>query len=78
MTAQLSPSQFRELAGRIEGEVARVIVGQQEVVRHALVALLADGHLLLEGLRDWEKPCWCARWPLCCNSNSRACSSHLT
>ncbi|MDY0018887.1 MAG: MoxR family ATPase [Anaerolineae bacterium] len=50
MTVQLSPSQFRELAGRIEEEVARVIVGQQEVVRHALVALLADGHLLLEGL----------------------------
>lgn len=46
----LSPSQFRELATRMEVEVGRVIVGQPEVVRHALIALLADGHLLLEGL----------------------------
>ncbi len=46
----LSPSQFRDLALRIEEEIARVIVGQREVVRHALIALLADGHLLLEGL----------------------------
>jgi len=47
---KLSPSQFREIASRIEIAIARIIVGQQEVVRHTLVALLADGHLLLEGL----------------------------
>ncbi len=47
---ELSPTQFRELARRIENEVGRLIVGQHEVVRHTLVALLADGHLLLEGL----------------------------
>ncbi len=46
----ISPTQFRELATRIETEVGRVIVGQQDVVRHTLIALLADGHLLLEGL----------------------------
>ncbi len=48
--AELSPSQFRETAARIEAEVGRVIVGQRDVVRHTLVALLANGHLLLEGL----------------------------
>ncbi len=47
---QLPPSQFRDLALRIETAVAQVIVGQQDVVRHTLVALLANGHLLLEGL----------------------------
>ncbi|HOU12248.1 MAG TPA: MoxR family ATPase [Anaerolineae bacterium] len=47
---KLSPSQFRDLAAAIEAEVARVIVGQREVVRHTLIALLANGHLLLEGL----------------------------
>jgi MoxR-like ATPase len=31
-------------------EISRVIVGQPDVVRHTLIALLADGHLLLEGL----------------------------
>ncbi|NBD36904.1 MAG: AAA domain-containing protein [Chloroflexi bacterium] len=46
----LAPSQFRETAQRIEDEVRRVIVGQHNVVRHTLIALLADGHLLLEGL----------------------------
>ena len=50
MTAELSPSQFRDLAAAIEAEVARVIVGQRAVVRHTLIALLANGHLLLEGL----------------------------
>lgn len=50
MTSELSPSQFRDLAARIENEIARVIVGQKHVVRHTLIALLANGHLLLEGL----------------------------
>lgn len=49
-TTPLVPSTFRETALRIEAEIARVIVGQREVVRHTLVALLANGHLLLEGL----------------------------
>ncbi len=49
-TPTLSPSQFRDLAARLEAEIGRVIVGQREVVRHTLIALLADGHLLLEGL----------------------------
>ncbi|MFP4344805.1 MAG: AAA family ATPase [Anaerolineales bacterium] len=50
MVAELSPSDFRSLALQIEAEIGRVIVGQREVVRHVLTALLADGHLLLEGL----------------------------
>jgi MoxR-like ATPase len=50
MPPELSPSQFREIATQIEAEVGRVIVGQRDVVRHTLIALLADGHLLLEGL----------------------------
>ncbi len=46
----LSPTQFRDLAARVEAAIQEVIVGQEEVIRLALVALLADGHLLLEGL----------------------------
>jgi MoxR-like ATPase len=37
-----------ELCGRIAGNVQRVIVGKPDVVRVALVALLAEGHLLVE------------------------------
>jgi len=46
----LTPSQFREVAARLETEIGRVIVGQRDVIHHTLVALFADGHLLLEGL----------------------------
>ena len=34
----------------IEAEVGKVIVGQRELVRHTLVGLLANGHVLLEGV----------------------------
>lgn len=50
MPPELSPSRFREVATQIENEVGRIIVGQRDVVRHTLIALLANGHLLLEGL----------------------------
>src|SRR5918993_2123275 len=38
-----------QLAGAIRGEVAKAIVGQSGTVDHLLVALLARGHVLLEG-----------------------------
>ncbi|MCZ7669597.1 MAG: AAA family ATPase [Chloroflexi bacterium] len=31
-------------------EVAKVIVGQQDVVRHTLIGVLSSGHVLLEGV----------------------------
>ena len=46
----ISPQQFRETAARIEAEVGKYIVGQQEVVRHTLICLVAGGHALLEGV----------------------------
>lgn len=48
--SELSVENFRALAEKIEGEVGRVIVGQNEVVRHVLVSILAGGHVLLEGV----------------------------
>jgi MoxR-like ATPase len=46
----LTPAEFVETARRIEREVAKVIVGQEEVVRGVLVSILAGGHVLLEGV----------------------------
>ena len=47
----------RQLADKIRGlrdrtlaEVARVVVGMEEVTHQFLIALLADGHVLLEGV----------------------------
>jgi MoxR-like ATPase len=46
----LSAAEFRDTAAAIEAEVARVIVGQENIVRHVLVSILAGGHTLLEGV----------------------------
>jgi MoxR-like ATPase len=42
--------EFSRLAQAIEAEVARVIVGQQEVVRGVIICILAGKHALLEGV----------------------------
>jgi MoxR-like ATPase len=41
---------FSDLAQRIEAEVGRVIVGQNNVVRSVLIAIIAGRHALLEGV----------------------------
>lgn len=38
------------MAGRIRGEVAKAIAGQEKVIEQVLVAVLANGHVLLEGV----------------------------
>src|SRR4029079_8742519 len=43
-------SEFRSFVGRIEDEVAHVMVGQAEIVRDVLICLIAGGHALLEGV----------------------------
>ncbi len=45
----MSLSDVRVLAGAIRAEIAKAIVGQAAVVDMLLVALLAEGHVLLEG-----------------------------
>ena len=50
ITPELSVAEFRETAANIEAEVGKVIVGQKEVVRHALIGILSGGHVLLEGV----------------------------
>src|SRR6476659_3229723 len=47
---RLAPEAFAERAGAIEREVGRVIVGQRELVRQTLTGLLANSHVLLEGV----------------------------
>lgn len=41
---------IRELRNRTQAEVAKVVVGMEKAVQRFLVALLADGHVLLEGV----------------------------
>ncbi|MEP7222350.1 MAG: MoxR family ATPase [Novosphingobium sp.] len=45
----LSLDQVGQLAEAIRGQVAKAVVGQTDTVDHLLVALMAQGHVLLEG-----------------------------
>ncbi len=47
---RLAPEAFAERAQAIEREVGRVIVGQRELVRQTITGLLANSHVLLEGV----------------------------
>jgi MoxR-like ATPase len=42
-------TEVRELCDRVRAEIARVVVGQEEIVDALLVGLLVGGHVLLEG-----------------------------
>ncbi|MBI5293370.1 MAG: AAA family ATPase, partial [Chloroflexi bacterium] len=50
MPDELTIQQFRDAANAIEAEIAKVIVGQRDVVRHTLICVLTGGHALLEGV----------------------------
>ena len=47
---RLDPGRVTELAQSLESELARLIVGQKELVRDTVIALIAGGHMLLEGV----------------------------
>jgi MoxR-like ATPase len=52
-TVMISPGVASELSARarlLEAAVQTVIIGQHEVVRETIIALLAGGHVLLEGV----------------------------
>jgi MoxR-like ATPase len=48
-------SQAQELANHVRSQLARVIVGQQEVLDHLLLVLLVGGHVLVEGVPGLAK-----------------------
>jgi len=50
MTTEESITQFRETYSMIRAEIGRVMVGQDEIVEGTLNAILAGGHVLLEGV----------------------------
>jgi MoxR-like ATPase len=46
----MTPEEYGERAEAIESQIARVIVGQRELVRQVVICLLCEGHVLLEGV----------------------------
>ena len=47
---RVDPKQVTELASKLETELARLIVGQKELLRDTVISLMAGGHILLEGV----------------------------
>jgi len=45
----LTITEFRERFQRIHAEIARVVIGQDELISQTLIAILARGHVLVEG-----------------------------
>ncbi len=49
-TNRIDLSKLKESVGTIKSEIAKVIVGQDKMIELLLTAILADGHVLLEGV----------------------------
>ncbi|MEA2682015.1 MAG: MoxR-like ATPase [Chloroflexota bacterium] len=47
---ELSPEAFGEMAGRLQAELRKVMVGQDALLRDTMLALFAGGHVLIEGV----------------------------
>ncbi len=50
MPEELTLDAFKKNVARIRQEIAKVIVGQDEIVTNVLIALIGGGHVLLEGV----------------------------
>ncbi|MEO7519915.1 MAG: AAA family ATPase, partial [Acidimicrobiales bacterium] len=49
-TGEMEPERFRDVAASVEAELSKLIVGQEELIRLCLVAMIGGGHVLLEGV----------------------------
>jgi MoxR-like ATPase len=47
---RIDPDAVTKLAHSLEAELSRLIVGQKELVRDTVIAMIAGGHMLLEGV----------------------------
>ncbi len=48
--ATLTAAQLMDKAAALENEIKRAVIGQQQVIREVVIALLAAGHVLVEGV----------------------------
>ncbi len=50
MEIRTNVSQLDEAVNKIKNEIAKVIVGQKHMIEYLIAAILADGHVLIEGV----------------------------
>ena len=53
----------RRVIGALKQNIAKVIVGKDEVIELALIAMLCKGHVLIEDVPGTGKTTWSALWP---------------
>ncbi len=46
----MEPERLQEILSQLEMEVGKTIVGHKDIIRKILLAFLAGGHVLLEGV----------------------------
>ena len=49
-TNRIELEDLQESIGRIKSEIGQIVIGQHKTIEYILTALLADGHILLEGV----------------------------
>lgn len=67
-----------QLAQALRTELQKALIGQGAVIDDVLTALLAGGHVLVEGVPGSARPCWYAPWRAASTAASRASSSPPT
>lgn len=61
MVTEKDIEQFSEQCKNIFAQVARDVIGQKEVVEGTIIAMIAGGNVLLEGVPGVGKRVWCVR-----------------
>src|SRR5919112_618078 len=55
MSTELQIASFRQSYAALHDEIGKVIVGHEEIVEGTLIAIMAGGHVLLEGVSGLGK-----------------------
>ena len=48
--SRLNMTELRQSLENVKAEIGKVIIGQESMIEHLLVALLSNGHVLIEGV----------------------------
>ena len=48
--SRIDMTELSESLAKVKSEIAKVIVGQESMIEHLLVALLSNGHVIIEGV----------------------------
>ena len=78
MVTEQNIQKFSVQCKAIFEQLGRDVIGMREVVEGAVVAMIAGGNVLLEGVPGVGKPVWCVRWGGCSAFPFRESSSRPT